>query len=210
MLHRSRDPFSTRRPHRELPRSVALLTSFLVLCLLFPNPVLAHSALKAASPGDSDNLSAAPRELRLSFNEVVELAVSRLGLTGPQGAVALAPIAVHPDSASVLIAGIKGPLVAGSYTVNWQVVGADGHPVRGEYAFTVAEDARGLATGQTATTEPTGPAAPTASAAVAITGSSGSSTLLWIIGAVVLGIVGVVMFQLLMHRPEADDAGEHA
>lgn len=190
-------------------RPVALLASLVVLFLVLPSPAFAHGALKGTNPGDGDSLSTAPRELRLSFTEAVELAVSRLELTGPDGSVALAPLAVDPDSSTVMVGRIEDPLVAGSYTVNWQVVGADGHPVRGEYSFAIAPGAEGLATAERATAAPTTPAAPAVTEEAATSESSGSSTVLWIIGAAVLGIVGLVMFQLLARRPRSDDAEEH-
>jgi putative copper export protein len=49
------------------------------------------------------------------------------------------------DSAGTLAAPINGPLAAGIHTVVWQVAGADGHPVRGRYVFTIAPGAAGLA-----------------------------------------------------------------
>ncbi|MDP9349467.1 MAG: CopD family protein [Gemmatimonadota bacterium] len=87
----------------------------------------------------------APRELRLIFNEDVELAFARLSLTGPQGGVALAPLALAQDSPKILLGEIRGALVPGPYTVAWQVASEDGHPVRGTYSFTLAPGAAGLA-----------------------------------------------------------------
>ncbi|HEX5870384.1 MAG TPA: copper resistance protein CopC, partial [Longimicrobium sp.] len=106
----------------------------------------AHGALQRSEPGQGAHLSTAPRELRLTFNESVELAVARLQLIGPDSAsVELGPLALDPDSATVLIAPVQGGLMAGIYTVAWQVAGADGHPVRGTYTFVIAPGAAGLA-----------------------------------------------------------------
>lgn len=209
MLHHSMDQHSRRWPRSALPRPAVLLASFLALFLLFPGRAAAHQELLRAAPADGAALSAAPEALRLVFNEAVELAVSRLSLTGPEGPVALAPLVVGPDSATVLIGGIEGPLVAGSYTVNWQVVGADGHPVRGEYSFAIKPGARGLAAAEPSAATPA-PAAPTTTeAAETVTPeSSGSNALMWLITAVVLGVIGVVAFQLFARRPRPEDTGE--
>jgi len=53
---------------------------------------------------------------------------------------------------------VQGPFVAGQYTVTWQMVGADGHPVRGNYVFSIAPQAVGLAAAPTVSpsTDPTG------------------------------------------------------
>jgi putative copper export protein/methionine-rich copper-binding protein CopC len=126
--------------------TAALTLLLITLTLLLPARVHAHGALQRSDPGQGSHLSVAPRELRLTFNESVELAVARLQLIGPDRAsVELGALALAPDSATVLIAPVEGGLVAGVYTVAWQVVGADGHPVRGAYTFVIAPGAAGLA-----------------------------------------------------------------
>jgi methionine-rich copper-binding protein CopC/uncharacterized membrane protein len=127
---------------------------FLLLIALLPVPAWAHGALRGSSPANGAHLSAAPRELRLTFSERVELAVARLQLVGPDSApVPLGPLALEPDSANVLVGEIRGALRAGAYTVAWQVAGPDGHPVRGRFTFVIAPGAAGLGM-------PQGPTAP--------------------------------------------------
>lgn len=144
-------PFTARvfcmRPRNARGRWTAALTLLLTtLTLLLPARVHAHGALQRSEPGQGAHLSTAPRELRLTFNESVELAVARLQLIGPDSAsVELGPLALDPDSATVLTAPVQGGLMAGIYTVAWQVAGADGHPVRGTYTFVIAPGAAGLA-----------------------------------------------------------------
>jgi hypothetical protein len=144
--------------------------------------------------------------LRLTFTEALELAVSRLSLTGPNGPVALAPLTLAPDSATVIVGGIEGPLVAGTYTVNWQAVGADGHPVRGEYSFTIGSGAQGLTTAEPSAAARS-PAAPTAAEEVGTTGSSGSGAWVWLVVVVVLGAIGAAAFQRFTRRQGGP--GEH-
>ncbi|MFL5578341.1 MAG: copper resistance CopC/CopD family protein [Gemmatimonadaceae bacterium] len=127
----------------------------LLALLVTPAPLRAHGALRRAEPAAGARLSVAPRFLRLTFNEAVEPAVARLELTGPGGrAVPLSRVR-QGDSASVLTADIIGPLEAGLFVVAWQVVGRDGHPVRGHYRFTIAPGATGL--GSMAPAAPAGP-----------------------------------------------------
>lgn len=145
-------------------RWTAALTLLLTALTLFlPTQVYAHGALQRSEPGQGAHLSTAPRELRLTFNESVELAVARLQLIGPDSAsVELGRLGLDSDSATVLIAPVQGGLMAGTYTVAWQVAGADGHPVRGSYTFVIAPGAAGLATPVAAGS--TGPPAPGAAA----------------------------------------------
>lgn len=108
------------------------------------NVAYPHGTLRRSVPAKHEHLPAVPRDLRLTFTERVELTFARLSLVGPRGAVPLGPLSLLPDSATVLIAPITGPLIEGAYTVRWQVAGADGHPVRGEYTFFIAPGAAGL------------------------------------------------------------------
>ena len=112
--------------------------------LAVAGPLFAHGLLRRAEPAVGSRLTTAPRELRLIFSEAVEVAVARLELRGPHGPVALAAVR-RGDSSSVIVAGIVGALTAGEYTVAWQVVGRDGHPVRDRFRFTIAPGAAGLA-----------------------------------------------------------------
>ena len=52
--------------------------------LLLPTQALAHTSLTHSSPASGAHLNVAPRELRLRFNEQIEIALARLSLVGPQ------------------------------------------------------------------------------------------------------------------------------
>jgi methionine-rich copper-binding protein CopC len=83
-------------------------------------------------------VTGAPREISLSFNEAVSVALSRLTLLdAAQRAVKLDSLRHAPGDAKTLTAKVLGALRPGRYSVKWQAGGADGHPMRGEYTFTV-------------------------------------------------------------------------
>lgn len=188
---------------RTAPARALALGLALLLSLALPARLHAHGALRRAVPSDGAHLSEAPRELRLTFNEPVEVAVARLALLGPDGApAALGPLRLSPDSSTVLLAEIVGPLAAGSYTVAWQVAGADGHPVRGRYNFVIAPGAAGLAP-----TPGEAPAEPHAAEHPAVSfpegpgfdaGSPLYAAVRWLTFLGVLGVVGAVAFRLLV------------
>ena len=56
--------------------------------------------------------------------------------------IALGSLKTAVESRRTLVVAISGRLVAGTYTVVWQIAGDDGHPVRGRYAFTIAPGAQ--------------------------------------------------------------------
>lgn len=117
------------------------LTSGLVGAILFlglAGPLAAHPALLKASPREGEILAGIPTEIRLTFSVPVNLGLARIELVGPSGAVRLGDLTAHPDSANLVIAAVVGPMGEGEYTVRWGIVGGDGHPVEGEYAFLLA------------------------------------------------------------------------
>lgn len=112
-----------------------------------PSTAWAHVGLRSSVPARAAQLTVVPRELRLVFSEAPELAVARIGLIGPDGQpVALGPLAIASDRKEAIVVAIEGRLAAGTYTVRWQIAGADGHPIRGDFPFTIVPQASGLST----------------------------------------------------------------
>ena len=188
-------------------RRLWLGAALLVLGTLLPMQALAHTALTSASPASGAQLTSVPGELRLRFNERIEPSLARLALIDPSGAeVQLGELQNPSDSARVLITTIRGPLSAGTYTVRWQVAGADGHPVRGEYTFVIATGATGLAPDPGPTAP--GPTAPPAEhhhdprsfpAGGAFDASSPLYVAIrWLTFVGLLGAMGAVAFRLLV------------
>jgi copper transport protein len=104
--------------------------------LLVPAEARAHGHLRRARPAAGDTVRIAPRFLRLEFSEAPELGVSSIRLLDSLAReIRLLPLRTDVDSAQVLIADIAGHLAPGRYTVMWQMVGRDGHPVHGQYDF---------------------------------------------------------------------------
>lgn len=119
----------------------------LVLAVLWSAPAHAHAELKSSIPAAGSHLGIAPRELRLNFSESPELTFTTLILRDPSGAaVTLGAVQGASDSRRAVIAAVLGGLAAGTYTVEWKVAGADGHPVQGKFDFTIAPGATGLNT----------------------------------------------------------------
>lgn len=116
--------------------------------LLLPAVLYAHGVLRKSEPANGAVLRSVPRVIRLTFTEPPQLAFTRVELIGPDSqVVALSPLRVAaPDSSSIVVADIHGPLTAGRYRIRWQITSADGHPVRGVVTFRIRTDAVGLAT----------------------------------------------------------------
>jgi methionine-rich copper-binding protein CopC len=126
-------------------RRLPPVTARLAALALVPGVALAlHLRLLGSEPGDGTVLARPPAQVRLVFSQRAEVAVTRLRLVGPAGAVALgapqrgaaAPGAGRQDAA--VTAAVRGPMPPGAYALEWRTMAADGHPVAGRVAFRVA------------------------------------------------------------------------
>jgi len=96
----------------------------------------AHARLQASTPANGA-VGPAPAELRLQYNEPVEVAMSSVRITGPgDAAVATDKVAADPGDDKTLVQPLPR-LAAGDYRVQWTTMGHDGHHTKGEIRFTV-------------------------------------------------------------------------
>lgn len=96
-------------------------------------PAFAHTHLKSVVPVDGSTVQSAPTEFVLAFTEpsrIAALSVQKEG-AAEQKITALPATAV----AEARVAAPK--LEQGRYTLNYRVVGADGHVTSGKVSFTV-------------------------------------------------------------------------
>lgn len=97
--------------------------------------LLAHSALTASSPGHEAVVSS-PEELTLNFNEDVRM----LRLSLVHGASHNIDFGFAPSTEAMASFSYDLPdLMMGAHTVDWTIVGADGHTVSGSFNFVVSE-----------------------------------------------------------------------
>jgi hypothetical protein len=124
-------------------RIVSTMKTFLVatgvvaLCSLFSTSVLAHSSVTASIPGNQA-VVASPEKLELTFNEPVRML--RLGLV--HGSSHQIEFGFQPATETMATVAYELPaLMMGEHTVQWTVIGSDGHPVNGSFTFTVSTEA---------------------------------------------------------------------
>ncbi|MEV4252477.1 copper resistance CopC family protein [Spirillospora sp. NPDC049652] len=147
-------------------------------------PAEAHTALKSSDPAAGAKV-ASPAKITLTFAEPV--GYPKVVLTDGSGGRHEAGAARAVDT--TVTEDVTGPLPNGVYTVGWRVVSADGHPVTGEFKFTVTgSSAASPATSGGATAPAAAPAAP---AEKSSSSGGGGAGWLWIgIGVVVLAAIG--------------------
>jgi copper transport protein len=124
--------------------AVNLRMSGVLALLLLPSLASAHTGLRRSEPGRGSRLSVPPARIALWFTARPQVAFSKIRLIGPSGEIVLDRIVA--DTGNGLHANIQRTLDPGEYTVQWQTASADGHPIRGEFVFTVVSGSDTAAT----------------------------------------------------------------
>lgn len=170
MLH-----FLGARRRRVRTRSaVAAVLMFLALWSV-PSVASAHAVLLRTTP--TGDVRSAPNAVQIVFDESPRTRFSVVHVLGPDGQRRDAgALSVQNGTVTQPLTGSRPP---GQYTVDWRVVSDDGHPVSGQWRFTVTAAAPALPS----------PAAPAAAPADA--GSGGGH-----LGHVLLAVVVVVLLGL--------------
>jgi len=97
----------------------------------------AHAKIASSEPAPDSALQAAPKAIRLHFNEAIEPAFSKIALfDAQQVAIALPKVALDKDDPKTMSTTVPA-LTSGSYSVRWSTMTHDGHKVKGQYSFTV-------------------------------------------------------------------------
>ncbi|MFJ8488692.1 copper resistance CopC/CopD family protein [Streptomyces sp. NPDC094038] len=129
------------------PRLRTLVLLFLAVTgalLAGAGPASAHAALTGSDPSQGVVVTKAPDQVSLTFSENVSMNDNSIRVLDPQGKrVDLA----KPDNLSGTTYGVqlKSGLGKGTYTVAWQVVSADSHPVAGAFTFSVGAPSKTVA-----------------------------------------------------------------
>jgi methionine-rich copper-binding protein CopC len=99
-------------------------------------PASAHNSLEASNPRNGSTASSAPESVLLDFDDKVLPGVAVVVVQGPgreryeQGKAVIREDKVRQP--------LKALEKAGKYTIAYRVVSADGHPITGKIAFTLA------------------------------------------------------------------------
>jgi copper transport protein len=97
---------------------------------------LLHATLLRSTPAANSRLDKPPSAIRLVFSEQVVPELSQIALVGSRGDTVQLKVANDPHDVHVLVGTVTSELT-GPYKVVWRVLSADGHPVGGNFKFTV-------------------------------------------------------------------------
>ncbi|MEV7078537.1 copper resistance protein CopC [Streptomyces sp. NPDC093516] len=115
---------------------VLLLLAAVCALLAGAGPVSAHAAVTGSDPAQGAVVDQAPSRISLTFSEQVALSDDSLRVLDPDGKRVDTgkPSAVGGTTYAVRL---QPDLSDGTYTVAYQVVSADSHPVAGAYTFSI-------------------------------------------------------------------------
>ncbi|MBC2865827.1 copper resistance CopC/CopD family protein [Streptomyces mexicanus] len=115
---------------------VLLLLAATGLLLAGAGPASAHAALTGSDPQQGVVVATAPAQVSLTFSEKVALNDDSLRVLDPHGTRVDAGKPANVSGTTYAVR-LRGGLAQGTYTVTYQVVSADSHPVGGAYTFSI-------------------------------------------------------------------------
>lgn len=125
----------TATPFARAATAILALAALLATMVGLAAPASAHARLEASSPKEGSTLTATPPEIMLRFNEPIQSGLNEVSVR--TGSTDATDGDLEVDGGTVY-QPLKSSLPAGSYTVSYKVVSADGHPISGSYSFTYA------------------------------------------------------------------------
>ncbi|MFI2352683.1 copper resistance CopC/CopD family protein [Streptomyces sp. NPDC019443] len=126
-------------PVRLLLAAAVLIGTLLGALLAGASPASAHAALTGSNPKDGAVVATAPKDVTLTFSEQVAMGNDSIRVLEPSGK--------RSDKAKIRDLSTGGTvsygvdllpgLPNGTYTVAWQAVSADSHPISGAFTFSI-------------------------------------------------------------------------
>ncbi|MFK3733180.1 copper resistance CopC/CopD family protein [Streptomyces sp. NPDC088090] len=122
-----------------LARLLVLAAALLGVLLAGAAPASAHAALTGSDPQDGAVVATAPEEVGLTFSEQVAMSPDSIRVLDPSGRRADTGEIIDLCSGAVVKYGValRAGLPDGTYTVAWQTVSADSHPIAGAFTFSI-------------------------------------------------------------------------
>ncbi|MEP6815090.1 MAG: copper resistance protein CopC [Marmoricola sp.] len=99
-------------------------------------PASAHASLVSSSPTSGSVVERAPKDVRLTFSEPVEVTRDGVEVTAPDGTALPHLVAgTDPRDRSTIVTKLPSVLAGGTYRVSYRILSIDGHAVQGEIRF---------------------------------------------------------------------------
>lgn len=132
-------PSPIRRPLTAAALLAVLISVLFGMVLAGASPASAHAALTGSDPQDGAVVATAPEEVSLTFSEQIAVSDDSIRVLDPSGerADTGAPRELTDGGPVRYGVALHSGLPDGTYTVAWQAVSADSHPVSGAFTFSI-------------------------------------------------------------------------
>ncbi|MFD4140924.1 copper resistance CopC/CopD family protein [Streptomyces sp. NPDC058572] len=126
-------------PVRLLLAVTVLIGTVLGALVAGAGPASAHAALTGSNPKDGAVVATAPKQVTLTFSEQIAMGENSIRVLEPSGKRADKAKVRDLGSGGSVVYGVdlQAGLPDGTYTVAWQAVSADSHPVSGAFTFAI-------------------------------------------------------------------------
>lgn len=190
---------------RSLARPLALVAAFFIafaILVLPASPAQAHDELLGSDPAADSTVDTLPAQISFTFSGIIATddGASEVSVTDAAGSELADGAPTAQDN--VLTQPLAGE-ASGVLTVLWKTVSSDGHPISGEFTFTVSGGPSPTPT-PTPTPEPTQTTEPTPTPSASGTPSGGDSTFAdvwpWVVGGLLIAGLGGAVVYLLVSR----------
>lgn len=114
-----------------------ILTAAVIAASVLTSLAHAHAKIEVSEPKAGSELKAAPKEIRLKFNEKLEPAFSKIDLIDAKGVKIPLPKAIFDTADPAVMFTTVPQLSSGSYRIRWSTMTRDGHKMNGEIPFLV-------------------------------------------------------------------------
>ena len=155
--------------------------------------VAAHAELLSSDPQPGAVLDTAPTNVRLTFNEPVEISLGAIRVFDGTGKSISVSAARHPDGRGPVVQIDLPKLSNGSYVVDWRVVSSDSHPVHAAFTFQVGPESN-LASGLLDQIIGSSHTGKTASAGLAVSRSLVTASIAIVFGGLLICGLGILPF----------------
>lgn len=112
-------------------KKITLLLFFILI--LIPTMASAHTALTSSNPEEGEVVQGSLNKVSVQFETEIE-EISTIKLIKEDQEIPFQEVKVESQQ---MIGKLKEPLANGTYTIQWTIVGEDGHPISGEVPFLV-------------------------------------------------------------------------
>jgi methionine-rich copper-binding protein CopC len=134
-------------------RRVAMVLVLAALCCVWEaGPASAHTDVVWSYPAQGASLPVPPAQVALRTSDPVDLGLSQIVVRDADGRAQTLSDKSLTEGASVLVATLDDEGAWGQWTVDYRIVGPDGHPVTGRIDFAVGEPAQAASESRNAMT----------------------------------------------------------